>query len=267
MSGDIIHVQGNQPICCAKEYYENKGKEILLEIEEGPETFKKRTATNQSNSSESSSSSSSDLTPIRNGDSLPSSERDHASPPSSQTSQKNPNDPPKIHFKLRVNCTHNLRELKTILSFLFDVDARRLRVYAKPIHSFQEAELLKDIDAPLDRLITITPQKISTMFVEIIDTPEDLRKGDKFLKIRYYNIDHEFSSEFEIKINEKETIWNLKSKLKEKTNVPEENQVISEWFSDRFYKIFRDDKEKVGHIRENDIIRMDALKDPSLVRN
>lgn len=266
MSGDILHVEPiNKEVpnkktllSFTKFYYQNKKNELCLEIEEGPNTFKKRISNQSENSSE--------VTPIQNGDSISSSEKDNNSPVSSQTSQKKLQET-KISFKLYCSKTNEFQQLKNILSFIFGVEPRRLRVYVRDITGYSEGRLLKDLQSSLENILTKYKRTYTSLYVEIIDHPEDLKRGDKLFKIKYYNIHHEFTSTLEIKINKVETIRDMKLKLKEKTEVHEDHQIISEWHTEHFFKLFLKNDLKISdsHIRKSDIIRMDALKDSALV--
>jgi hypothetical protein len=69
-----------------------------------------------------------------------------------------------------------------------------------------------------------------------------------------------------IKINKDETIRDFKKILFDKTGVPEDFQVITEWYNEHFFKIFYNEKETIeqARIRKSDCLRMDELIDPSL---
>lgn len=71
-----------------------------------------------------------------------------------------------------------------------------------------------------------------------------------------------------IKINKDETIRDFKKILFDKTGVPEDFQVITEWYNEHFFKIFYNEKETIeqARIRKSDCLRMDELADPSLVK-
>ena len=70
-----------------------------------------------------------------------------------------------------------------------------------------------------------------------------------------------------MKINKTEKMRDFKTKLREKTGIPEELLVISEWYNEHFYKVFANENETIAgaRIRKNDILRMDELRDASLV--
>lgn len=176
--------------------------------------------------------------------------------------------PPDTKFKIMTNKSHTLAMLKEIIGIKLGIEPKKLRVYAKDPHGFNDlGKLLKNSEAKLGTLLEKGSSKInSNLAVEKLDEPEDLRKGDKLIKTRYHNSQNDLVHVFEIKINKTETIRDFKTRLREKTGVPEENQVISEWYSEHFYKFFPNDNETISsaHIRKTDVLRMDPIKDPSL---
>lgn len=88
------------------------------------------------------------------------------------------------------------------------------------------------------------------------------------INTRYHNLSNEFVGYLEIRINKADTLRNFKTKLREKTGVPEDLQIISEWYNDHFYKLFPNEKETIGglKIRKNDVLRMDEIRDQTLVK-
>lgn len=51
------------------------------------------------------------------------------------------------------------------------------------------------------------------------------------------------------------------------TDVPEELQFLSEWYSDHYYRMFINENEIIGNarIRKNDLLRLDIVPNVSLV--
>jgi len=150
------------------------------------------------------------------------------------------------------------------------VPANQLRIYDKDSMGYasEQGRLLKDSTAKLGQaLVKYATSKISThLGVDILDHQEELKKGDKLIKTRYHNINNDFESFLEVKINKTETLRDFKTKLREKTGVPEDLQVISEWYNDHFYKLFANEKETISQarIRKNDVLRMDPISDAAM---
>ena len=107
------------------------------------------------------------------------------------------------------------------MGFLWNVDPRRIRVHAKETY---DGKLFKNIDGSLNVVLERFQKLITSVYVEILDFPEDLKKGDRLMNVRYYNTNHEFITQYEIPIHKSLTMRDLKTKLKEKTGTPEENQ-------------------------------------------
>jgi len=178
---------------------------------------------------------------------------------------ENPNEwkVQKIGFKVATNKTHTLANLKTVVALKIGIDPRRLRILDKDAPG--EGRLLKDLTAKLGSILFRFGNRASTdLGVEILEQPEDLKKGDKLIKTRYHNIHGELTI-LEIKINKNETLRDFKTRLREKTNVPEELQIISEWYNEHFYKLFPNENETINQarIRKNDLLGMDVIADPT----
>jgi len=143
-----------------------------------------------------------------------------------------------------------------------------LRVYAKDSPSFGEGRLLKDLNGKMGTLLQrFGGSKTTTdLALELIDHQEDLKKGDKLINTRYHNFNSDYVCNYEIVINKLETIGDFKKRLFDRTQIPPEQQVISEWYNDHFYKLFANELETMAsaRIRKTDILRMDAIKDPLL---
>jgi hypothetical protein len=94
-----------------------------------------------------------------------------------------------------------------------------------------------------------------------------LPKGDKIINTRIHNQNGDFVSSIQITINKGDTIRTFKTKIREKVGVSEDRQIISEWYSEHFYKLFPDENVTIqaAKIRKTDILRMDEVSDVSLV--
>ena len=77
------------------------------------------------------------------------------------------------------------------------------------------------------------------------------------INLRYYNTNNEFVCTYEIIVNKTETLLEFKKKLQERTGVPPEFQIISEWYNEHFYKLFSNDNDAISSlkIRKTDMLR------------
>eukprot|EP01116_Phalansterium_solitarium_P018807 TRINITY_DN5104_c0_g1_i3.p1 TRINITY_DN5104_c0_g1~~TRINITY_DN5104_c0_g1_i3.p1 ORF type:complete len:1258 (-),score=480.84 TRINITY_DN5104_c0_g1_i3:52-3825(-) len=171
---------------------------------------------------------------------------------------------PRLKFQIQTNRTASFQSLKEALAEKVAVEPRRLRVFARD-SQYGEGRLIKDSTATLSRVLSTryVPGRICTdLAFDILEQAEDLRKGDKLINCRYHNANNEFVCAFEAKINKTHTLRQFKTELAAKTGVPEQLQVLSEWYNEHFYKLFSklDDTITTVRIRRADVIRMDELK-------
>lgn len=257
ISGDILHVEPLSKIhqldrdkagpSFTSLYYQEKHNKLVVEITESNNSYKRRMQKEGM-----------DIKDLKDVSKVASSEN-----PEEWKSLK-------IGFQVATNRTHTLGHLKNVISLQIGVPANQLRIYDKDTTSYgsEQGRLLKDVSGKLGTVLVKYPNsKISThLGLDILDHSEELKKGDKLIKTRYYNGSNNFEGILEILINKTETMADYKTKLKEKTGVPEDRQVISEWYNDHFYKLFSSDKDTIAaaKIRKMDILRMDVIPDPSL---
>mmetsp|Transcript_2827 Transcript_2827/g.3753 ORF Transcript_2827/g.3753 Transcript_2827/m.3753 type:complete len:1339 (-) Transcript_2827:16-4032(-) len=248
-----------------QKYFEDKANEMVLTVEESQDSFKKRQEK---------------MKAIAEGLATAAPEFD-LNPPSIQDATNWQTR--QFQFNIVSSKVATFGSLKTLISERIGVDPRAFRVYAKdsagfvgpvvvsgmgPQAYFHDGRLLKDQNAKLaDLLIRFNGARVTTdLIVHFLDHKEDLRKGDKLINTRYHNAKGDFVTMFEMVINKEETIRDLKSKLKEKTGIPEDNQIISEWYNEHYFKLFPNEYETIGQarIRKTDILRMDEISDPTL---
>jgi len=101
----------------------------------------------------------------------------------------------------------------------------------------------------------------SDIQLQILNQPENLHKYDKILDLRYYNENGEFVVTIEIIFSKYHPIKYLKTQLKATFGVPEDRQILSEWYDNHYHQIFMDDTETLTYykIRKGDVLRLDAL--------
>lgn len=266
ISGDIIHVEQLTPEHCAdatkpgkvstsftEQYFTEKHNELVVEFEETEKSFKRRVAKDKK-----------EAAPVVE-EKKDDKEKVEEAKEGEKKDEKKDWKTNKISFKLATNKNHSLQQLKDIVGIKTGIEPRRLRIYAKD--SYHDGRLLKDLQGKLGKLLLRFSSKLTTeLGIEILDHPEDLIKGDKLIQTRYHNASGDFVCFFEVKVNKVETIRNFKEKLSNLTGVSPDAQIISEWYSERFYKLFQNDSETIqqARIRKMDVLRMDQLKDPKL---
>lgn len=257
ISGDILHVEpsskehilerekGEKPFSFTQLYYQEKRNKLVVDILETNNSYKRRMALEGGENKDIK-----DIKKVKSSD--------------KPEDWKNL----KIGFQVSTNKTHTLRELKNVIALKLEISPYLLRIYDTDSIGYgsEQGRLLKDSTSKLGSVL-VKYGKISThLGLEILEHEEDLQKGDKLIKTRYYNANHDFESVLEVKINKKETFRDLKTKLREKVGIPEDMQVISEWYNEHFYKLFANDKETIAQarIRKMDILRVDVLTDSLL---
>ena len=256
VSGDIVHLEElvpdyhfakgnntNKLSSFTEAYYIERRNEVVVDITESTKSFKRRNPKDATSSSSSSSVNSNNILQV-------------------EGILDEWKDKP-ISLKISVHKNEEFSIFKEILNIKTGISPSQMRVYCKSAYDNTEGRLLKDSTAPLGQLLTKYSRITTDLLLEILDHDEELRKGDRLIPIRYYNNKNDLVSILEIKINKSETFFDLKTKLKERTGISEELQVLSEWYNEHFYKLFLNDSETIAsaRIRKSDILRMDVVKD------
>jgi len=105
----------------------------------------------------------------------------------------------------------------------------------------------------------------SDIQLQILNQSENLHKHDKILDLRYHNESGEFVVTIEVIFNKFHPIKYLKTQLRATLGVPEERQILSEWYDNHYHQVFMNDNETLNYykIRKGDVLRLDALRDKS----
>lgn len=233
ISGDILHIEPLSPqhkepkFSFTQKYYEEKLSEIEIPVIEGPITFSRRTSpSNTTNQIIDVDMDAETKTNIRNT------------------------------FKIHCSQKDSLATIKKLISFKLKVPPNYLRLF---IRDHSSTKLLNDTNELLEKITSG-----NSFIYEILDQPECLQKGDLVLPVKVFDSSQKYVQSFEIKMKKTQIIRELKNVIREKTQIPEDNQILSLWEPSEFHTIIQSDTELLQTIDSHYTLRVDELKDSSM---
>jgi len=154
------------------------------------------------------------------------------------------------HLKLKISTSpsQTVGDLKDAVAYFLRVDPRKIRLWER----YRSSKLLKNLTKKFNEKNQMSKDDkgINKYFwLEIVSEPEDLSKGDRFQSLRHHKQTGELVAIHEIKLNKNNTLLELKQIIKQKTGVPVEKQVVSQWWNDAFFSLYHQDKESIKNLK------------------
>eukprot|EP00698_Gefionella_okellyi_P010466 TRINITY_DN2717_c0_g1_i2.p1 TRINITY_DN2717_c0_g1~~TRINITY_DN2717_c0_g1_i2.p1 ORF type:complete len:1312 (-),score=302.93 TRINITY_DN2717_c0_g1_i2:487-4422(-) len=162
-----------------------------------------------------------------------------------------------------------LSEFKQALSDQIGVVPECIRLMISTTERlYRDSKVLKGAARPLSTVLAKhsgSREMFTDVWLDILPEPETLTEDHRLINVKLFNPKSEFVQNLEVCVLHTQRIGDIKKAIQAQTGIAVERQLLTEWYDDHVFKIFREDTTSLymEGITENDQLRCDEVTDPA----